>query len=81
MVAAEGQSFPCLGKEVSGEVWKEAIVTFPTVKSKLPIIPEEQLRDTSRDQRLLYEFSHALESGVVPDSVASTTIGPLLHAC
>ena len=80
MVAAEGQSFPCLGKEVSSEMWKEAIVTFPTVKSKLPIISEEQLKDTSRDQCLLYEFSHALESGVVPDSVASATIGPFLHA-
>ena len=70
-----------IGKEVSAEVWKEAIVAFPTVKGKLPIISEEQLAEISRDQRLLYMLSHALDSGVVSDSVAGATIGPLLHAC
>ena len=39
-----------IGQEVSGEVWKEAIVTFPTVRARLPIISDEYLRDTSRDQ-------------------------------
>ena len=69
-----------IGMEVSAEVWKEANVAFPTVKGKLPIISEEQLAEISRDQRLLYMLSHALDSGVVSDSVAGTTIGPLLHA-
>ena len=69
-----------IGKSVSGEVWKEAIVAYPTVKGKLPVISEKQLKDTSRDQCLLYKLSHALETGVVPDSVAGATLGPQLHA-
>ena len=69
-----------IGMEVSGEVWKEDIVTYPTVKGKLPLISEERLKETSRDQRLLYQLSYALDTGAVPDSVAGATIGPLLHA-
>ena len=36
-----------IGKEVSGEVWKEDIVSYPTVKGKLPLISEERLKETS----------------------------------
>ena len=38
-----------IGKEVSGEVWKEDIVSYPTVKGKLPLISEERLKETSWD--------------------------------
>ena len=70
-----------IGMEVSSEVWKEDIVTYSTVKGKLPLISEERLKDTSPDQQLLYQLSYALDTGAVPDSVAGATIGPLLHAC
>ena len=55
-------------------------MTYPTVKGKPPLISEECLKETSRDQRLLYQVSYALDSGAVSDSVAGATIGPLLHA-
>ena len=69
-----------LGKELSKDVWKEKVVAFPRVKGKLPDISEEQLKDTSRDQRLLYQLASALQSGNVPDKVACATIGPIMHA-
>ena len=55
-------------------------MSFPTVQGKLPEISEEQLTETSRDQRLLYQLASALQSGVVPDKVAGATIGPMMHA-
>ena len=55
-------------------------MAFPKIQGKLPIISEDQLKDTSHDQYLLYELSHALQSGDVPDRVAGATIGPPLHA-
>ena len=39
-----------------------------------------KLKDTSRDQRLVYHLGHALQSGVVPDWLATAVIGPMLHA-
>ena len=69
-----------LGKELAKDVWRDKIVAFPTVQGKLPDISEEQLKDTSRDQRLLYQLASALQSGTVPDKVACATIGPMMHA-
>ena len=69
-----------IGTDVSGEVWKEAIVAFPLVKGKLPILTQEEQKELSRDQRLLYQLGRALETGVVPDTLAAAVIGPLLHA-
>ena len=69
-----------LGKELAKDVWKEKIVSFPTVQGKLPEISQEQLKETSRDQRLLYQLASALQSGVVPDKLAGATIGPMMHA-
>ena len=46
----------------------------------MPILSEEQLTDTSRDQCLVYHLGHALQSGVVPDKIDGATIGLILHA-
>ena len=46
----------------------------------MPVISEEQLKDTSRDQYLAYRLGHALQSGDVPEEVAGATIGPCCHA-
>ena len=56
------------------------MVAFVPVTGKLPILSEEQLKDTSRDQYLAYRLGHALQSGEVPDGVAGATIGPCCHA-
>ena len=49
-----------IGKDVCEDEWKEPIVAFPKIQGKLPIISEDQLKDTSSDQYLLYVLSHAL---------------------
>ena len=59
------------------DVWKEKIVSFPIVKGKLPYISEEQLQNTSRDQKLLYMLAKLLQTGQVPDNIAGATIGPM----
>ena len=69
-----------IGKDISQDVWREPIVAYPTVAGKMPVLSEEQLSDTSRDQYLVYHLGHSLQSGIVPDKIASATIGPLLHA-
>ena len=51
-----------IGKEVANNVWKEPIVAFPMVKGNIPVLSDEQLKDTSRDQYLLYHLGHALQS-------------------
>ena len=56
------------------------MVAFVPVPGKLPILSEEQLKDTSRDQYLAYRLGHALQSGEVPDGVAGATIGTCCHA-
>ena len=61
-------------------VWTLPIVDFDRVPSKMPVLSEEQLKETSRDQYLAYRLGHALQSGNVPDEVASATIGPCCHA-
>ena len=69
-----------IGKKLQEDVWMEPIVTFVPLPGKLPVLSEEQLRDTSRDQYLAYRLGHALQSGVVPDGVAGAAIGPPCHA-
>ena len=50
-----------IGKDIAKDVQKEPIVSFPTVQDKMPILSEEQLTDTSRDQCLVYHLGHALQ--------------------
>ena len=69
-----------IGKKLQEDVWMLPVVAYVPVPGKMPILSEEQLLDTSRDQYLAYRLGHALQSGVVPDGVAGATIGPPCHA-
>ena len=69
-----------IGKRIQEDVWKLPVVAFDKVPGKMPLLSEEQLKDTSRDQYLAYRLGNALESNVVPDKVVGATIGPPCHA-
>ena len=69
-----------IGQYVAKYVWTEDIVNFLKVKGKMPTLSKEQLKDISRDQRLVYHLGHALQSGVVPDWLATAVIGPMPYA-
>lgn len=55
-------------------------MTFNPIPGKVPQLPEEVVKQLSRDQALAYKWSHAIQSGNVPDNLPSQTIGPLFHA-
>ena len=56
------------------------MVTFTPVPGQVPELPEEVVKQLSRDQALAYKWAHAIQTGVVPDSLAGQTIGPIFHA-
>jgi hypothetical protein len=69
-----------IGSSLMEDVWTLPVVSFEPVPGQMPVLSEDQLKDTSRDQFLLYRLAHAVQSGVVPEEVAGATIGPLMHA-
>lgn len=50
------------------------------MSGKVPLLPDEVVKQLSRDQALAYKWSHAIQSGNVPDSLVGQTVGPLFHA-
>ena len=66
---------------VALEVKKLLLVLFWTVfRIMLPNLPPEVVEKLSRDQKLAYLYSHAVQSGVMPDSLVNQTIGPLVKS-
>ena len=55
-------------------------VDFDTVESSLGDLDESVWKDLSRDQQLLYRWTKAVESGVVPDNLAGQVAGPVYHS-
>ena len=53
---------------------------FPRVPGKVPHLPGEVVHQLSRDQALAYKWAHAIQTGQVPDTLASQAIGPVFHA-
>ena len=56
------------------------MVKFLPVPGKVPNLPPEVVEKLSRDQKLAYLYSHAVQSGVMPDSLVNQTIGPLVKS-
>ena len=46
----------------------------------MPRLPDSVVADLSRDQQLAYRWGHAIETGLVPDTLAGQTIGPMVHS-
>ena len=56
------------------------MVKFLPVPGKVPNLPPEVVEKLSRDQKLAYLYSHAVQSGVMPVSLVNQTIGPLVKS-
>ena len=69
-----------IGSTLGEDIWLQPVVAFKAIQGKMPTLPPEVLADLSTDQDLAYQYGHAVENGVVPDSLAGKTIGPLNHS-
>ena len=69
-----------IGRTLSGPIWEEPIVKFEPVPGKVLPLPDEVVANLSRDQQLAYRWGLAIQTGVVPDTLAGQTIGPLVHS-
>ena len=69
-----------IGKQIVEDVWLRPVVSFQPIPGKIPVLPQEVVKDLSRDACLLYKLGLAVQTGVVPPDVAAATIGPPLHA-
>ena len=67
-----------VGSTLSGDIWLEPVVAFKPIAGKVPLLPDEVIKDLSRDQQLAYRYAQAIQSGVMPDNLAGQTIGPLI---
>ena len=64
-----------------GDVHSKEAVAFEPIKApSLPVLPERIVKDLSRDQKLLYEYSIAVDTGDLPSNVATQKPGPINHA-
>ena len=69
-----------LGQACSGEVHLQDVVKFVPIASTLPDLEPEVWQDLSRDQQLLYRYTKAIASGVVPEDLARQMAGPVNHS-
>ena len=52
-----------VGSTLSKDVWLEPVVYFKALPGKVPVLPDEVIKDLSRDQKLAYRYAHAIMSG------------------
>ena len=69
-----------LGQACSGEVHLQDVVKFVPISTTLPDLEPEVWQDLSRDQQLLYRYTKAIASGVVPEDLARQMAGPVNHS-
>lgn len=50
---------------------------FSKIEGNLPEIPEEVVKELSRDQKLGYRYVQAIQFGVLPEHEAGQVIGPM----
>ena len=70
-----------IGSTLNEEVWKEPVVNFKKMSGKVPFLPEDVVKDLSRDQNLGYRYCLALQAGWMPDNLATQGIGPVVTSC
>ena len=64
-----------------GDVHSKKAVAFKPIKApNLPALPERIVKDLSRDQKLLYEYSIAVDTGDLPTKAAKQKPEPIKHA-
>ena len=52
-----------VGSTLSEDIWLEPVVAFQPIAGKVPSLPEELIKDLSRDQQLAYRYAKAIQSG------------------
>ena len=63
------------------DVHSKIVVEFEPIKApSLPVLPDSIVKDLSRDQELLYKYSRAVDTGILPDNVANQKPGSINHA-
>ena len=69
-----------VGSRLDGNLWEENVVKFAAIPGKVPTLPPDVVKKLSRDQYLAYLYCHAVQSGVMPQELATMTIGPLVKS-
>ena len=67
-----------VGSTLHLKVWEQPVIAFQPISGKVPLLPPEVVKDLSHDQAIGYRYCHAIGSGVIPDSLVTQTIGPLV---
>ena len=69
-----------IGKQCKEEIHLKDIVNFEIISTSLVNLDEHIWTDLSRDQKLLYQYVKAIESGLVSDRLAMQVAGPIDHS-
>ena len=67
-----------IGSTLGEDIWLQPVISFIAIPGKVPELPEEVVRQLSRDQGLAYRYGHGVQNGVLPDDLVSAVIGPLV---
>ena len=68
------------GKQCKEEVHLWVIVQFEIISTSLEDLDKSVWTDLSRDQKLLYQYVKAIQTGVVSDRLAIQVAGPIDHS-
>ena len=52
-----------VGSTLHEDLWREPVVAFTAIPGKVETLPEEVVRDLSRDQLLIYRYAIAIQTG------------------
>ena len=69
-----------LGQALMTEVHKMKVVQFQPVATPLADMDDEVLKDLSRDQLLLYQYTKAIATGNISKKLEAQAAGPLNHS-
>ena len=67
-----------VGSTLTQNIWEEPVVSFSKIEGDLLEIPEEVVKELSRDKKLGYRYAQAIQSGVMPGDLAGQVIGPMI---
>ena len=69
-----------IGKDCKEEIHLRNVVKFDVIPTTLENFAGEVWKDLSRDQKLLYQYTKAIQSGEVSDKLAGQVAGPIDHS-
>ena len=69
-----------VGSTLNQNIWEEPVVSFLPLAGKVKELPDDVVKDLSRDQYLGYRYAQAIQSGIMPDDLVGQVIGPLVSS-